>query len=200
MKSTDDPIHQRALEEAESIMKSFGFLCGSLAYHDVFPKEVVERLRKLEDATSLCIRTRSDRIAVGQKFSLKYEAKTRNTSQWADIQFEAIPYLHHLQEAEAGARCVYFWMNPAQNQRWAFLVGEPSVSSIILTQRYARNGLADGIEAWAKKLMPSISVQKVGITKGTDDPYLRIKASDAACLMNWEERIQSLMDQKEASR
>lgn len=122
----DDPNHARLERDATDFLHHQGFLVDDATYHDNMAENVVKRLQRIDNPTSLYCRGRADRVAVHHKHPVcfEFECKTKSESRRdkPDAFIEALPIAHHILKAKLGVRSLYIYRDdymPLEVGMWA---------------------------------------------------------------------------------
>ena len=177
--------------EAEVIthLTSAGFMVSSATYHDVMPSEVVRTLSKQKNPTSLYVRTRADRIAAHPTFDVSFlvECKT-NGGSYRNMAIEALPFLHHRQDAAMGVRCLYIYRDMVSGVEGGFWASsEIPVESLKIPDKWA------SLERLLVPHFPGVKVQRIRTANGSNDPFIVVRESNLkAVLCDWRRAVSLL--------
>jgi hypothetical protein len=183
--------------DVKEYLDTLDYDIGELTYHNVLPEQMIKRLRVLNDPTSLCIRTRADRIAVRRidpPATFYWEAKTHDGSEWHNMAIEAIPLINHIKEAESKVRCLYVYRDdnlekPIEVGFW--VADMPPINKAIIPNRWNGEEAEYFKEEIGKYLNPRKMI--VGTNpKGTGDPFAVINEYYLRALPHWTDLIQEL--------
>jgi hypothetical protein len=183
-----DERHEKLELAITDELLRMGYLVGKATYHDVMAKEVINRLKRIYDPTSLYIRGRADRIAVHTKTldSFEWEAKTHESTRHFDMCLEALPLAHHLLQSTLGVRCLYIYQHQPSVTPCGFWVSAmPPIREIRIPDNWG-----DDKKEWFcgvfKRTWPEVCVIRQGRVGGSGDPFLVIDAKVVATLPDWK--------------
>lgn len=178
--------HQTLEADVDAYLRDAGFLTFAAPYHATMPHEIQERLAFNYSYTSLYLRARADRIAIHESSPLvfEWEVKTHDNSRFPNLCIELLPFMHHVQKASLGVRCLYVFRIPYTGQEGGFWVNKrPAMRDAWITSRVTkwRAGLVDRVRC----MFPEASVYEKDPRGGSKDPFLIIDQSEVARQKHW---------------
>lgn len=189
--TVDFAAHTTLESEFDAYLRSLGFLTFAAPYHETMPPEIQRRLQFRDSYTSLYLRARADRVAVHETLPLEFEweVKTHDNSRYADLCIELLPFLHHIQKANLGVRCLYVFRIPHTSFDGCFWVHRrPPVREVWITSR-AGSSLA----AKAAQLIPEARIVQRDPRGGTKDPFVIIDKAQVSQQKNWRVAVQQVV-------
>jgi len=136
-------------EEQENLISNKfiekGFIVESSGYHKIFPKDVAILLSRHYDATSLYLRSRTDRIVEHKNpkiESFQLEIKSHESSEKSDVLFELVPFGVHLTLNDYfSIKCLYVYTPKGSSYHYCMWVEDipldnDSVMSVNIPTRW----------------------------------------------------------------
>lgn len=188
MPSVNDKHHQKLEEDAAAYFREAGWMTPpALTYHDVFDAASVLAISRLMDPTSLCIRTRADRVAINTSvgMSMKYEPKTIQGSH-VNFACEALPLMHHMKESETGVMCLYPVRRMADGLDCGFVVKPvmEEVAKVFIPNGRFSPEVEFYLRANCERLFPNAVVRGLDNCRGSGDPFVLVNSDD---VMSWDD-------------
>lgn len=194
---TPDIISHKTLEkDVCDYLQSENFHCTEITYHSVMPKDIVKRLSGLFTPTSLCIRGRSDRIAIHKTEDkcFLWEAKTHSGgSAPHNMAIEALPLCHYRLASKLGVKCVYIYRDASIEIEGAFLADYsiPVDKIIIPTRRLTEEGAKFYKETFEQEF-PGVKQIPLDFCGGSGDPFIIIEKKNLSFLQDYKTLIKNL--------
>ena len=191
--------HIKLQNEVGEYLQSLGFWIDSATYHDRLAKERADHLSGIYSLTALYIRGRADRIAVHSTRNVvfEWEIKTHKSPDKTDMSFEALPFMHHVQQGQLGVKCLYIYRNPFPNQILdiGFWIHDmPPIEAILIPDNpYYSSETHALIEETAQKLL--FRTNRTRPTKGSNDPFALVEEKYVRCLPHWKNLILEALQQ-----
>ena len=192
--SVDDPNHAALEARVETYLQDKGFSVWQMTYHECLPKELATTLSRQFDETSLYLRGRADRVAIGHDVSFEYECKTTSTGDYKNIAVEVLPLLHHLLQTRLGVRCLYAHWNTITGREVGFWVKDRPPVELAWFPPNGRWGDATWLRHACLELLPEAR-PKTAPVKGSGDPFVLIAADTAEMLPHWKMQIDRFIDE-----
>jgi len=179
-------------------LEYYGFTIHDLTYHTHLPPHTQEKLRTLQNPTSLLIRTRADRIAIHQTLPIitKIEVKT---SSYHDGSFaiEAFPLATHaIETTTMNIPCLYICYHTRTQHEYGFWTQHiiPHIQHIFIPPRW--HTFTQENQQWLLNAFPHAKLHYQHYhTRGSNTPYTRIPKPITKTLPHWKQLIQQLLQQ-----
>jgi hypothetical protein len=189
-------LHIQLEKDVSDYLHAKDYVTAPNAYHDIFPKAIIQRLSQSYCPTSLAIRGRADRLAVHTTHSFEYEIKTHETATpgQQDLLIEALPLCHHLAAAQLGVRCLYCYRNPHEDgdyeTDYGFWVSNlPQIEVIMIPPRWRPTEIR-WLRMMFQKWLPRCQIVEMRTgTLGTDDAFAKINRATVIRLPHWQRLI-----------
>lgn len=188
MITPDDPRHQRIQDEVDRFLVDQGFAITSCTYHDAWPKEMVDIIKKRWSPTALYLRGRADRVAIHRSLPVEFEYEIKSGQPSSrDMLVEALPLLHHIAKARLGVLCLYAYLAPDDSDRGFWCHSVPPIRDVFLP----RGCRGDDLSAMYVKILTDGfgKCRRLGVTRGSDDPFCVIDAKSVSILPGWRTLI-----------
>lgn len=172
--------HESFQSIIENALTKYGWITSDLCYHNHVPLPVKRLLARIDDRTSMTIRTRSDRFSAHPDYGVfKWEVKTAK-KYGNDFLFEAWPFLIHSLEHRFGVKCSYFW-DSCGDRKVAAHVNEmwPLIETYFYTARATEEE-----RQLARKYFPGVS-QQYCESFGSGDAFFKIPLFKSSKLEDW---------------
>lgn len=192
MSITPDIITHQTLEsEATEYLNKNGYLVDAATYHTKMRREIVERLQRTYNPTSLYLRGRADRIAIHKIYpvAFEWEAKTHTSEVYHDMTLEALPLCHHISKARLGVECLYIYQDnyPRHEHEVGFWVTQlPPIREIKIPNRWD-SATINWYRVMFGLFLPGVRVVEMGRGGGSGDPFIIIDESVVCNLKSWQE-------------
>lgn len=185
-----DAKHQQLEDDVSAYLKSTGWIVPkALTYHESFDVLDKNAITRLVDATSLCVRTRADRIAIhlDRRLSVKVEPKTVQQG-YVNFACELYPLVIHMLESEIGIKCIYPIRRSDGLER-GFIVGPvlDEVSCVffpVVQSRKMSPELAERLRGKLPQLFPCASISERH-SGGSGDPFVIVPAKQLEGWKDW---------------
>ncbi len=183
--------------EVTQELRTQGFAIACPAYHDYMPQTVRDLLKKLDTPTTELARNGADLLAIHTTLPLALfvEVKTHKSARYHDLTAEARQFVQRLEEADAGALCLFCYRDPGVREVGFWMHSCPPVREVRIPARWD--------DAQAERLRQRFAVALCGVTVlrtpntsgGSDTPFVVIDEADLRDLPGWREQIADVVQQ-----
>lgn len=199
MPNPNDPRHADLENRVVSWLQHCGWLVPSaMTYHEVFDRKSIDTIAKMNDATSICVRTRADRIAISPHagLSVKFELKTIPDGK-TNFACEALPLLWHMRESFDGVLCVYAIWREADGAEFGFVVDKsmPLASKLFVPPGKVPKSVESTLMSAAERAFPNAEIVQRHVG-GSGDPFIVVPSKKIENWKHWADVFSELGGRK----